>query len=576
MIKNLSFPKTSLGLALFLFGLAFLIVAALFSNADYADYLLTAGTRDLSWGPTLFRTLLVFHGGLLVAFSLMTPMVGGEDGAEGADNSKRFALSPKVIGALILMSVLGLILRLWNLGTDLWIDEVFTLLDFVRKPLGDIVTSFPSQNQHMLFSILARISTIIFGESAWSVRLPSVLFGIGSIWAFFFLCRRLLDTREALLGSALMTVSYHHIWFSQNARGYMGLLLFTLLATWCWFVALENNKVGWWLGYAASIVLGMWVHPTMAFVVAAHVLVHFVLFAKPDLGGDRLSPSPERRAGIRPFAAWLLSVTVTLQLYALAMPEFLAVGLHEESRDSEWTNPIWVLTESLRSLSIGFSGIAIVLCGGAFVAFGWVMLFRRNRRAAVLMVLPAFLAGGTMLLLGHNIWPRFFFFSMGFGLLIVIHGAMELPKAVLAYLRSSSETSISASRIGVGFALLLILVSLLTLPKNYALPKQSFSAAKNYVETHRSPGDRFVAVSLAGIVYGEYLTPFWPVAKTGPELETLQEGRGRVWLVYTLPIEVKAFRPELWSMIENDYEIVQVFPGTLNGGEVFVCQRKIN
>jgi hypothetical protein len=39
---------------------------------------------------------------------------------------------------------------------------------------------------------------------------------------------------------------------------------------------------------------------------------------------------------------------------------------------------------------------------------------------------------------------------------------------------------------------------------------------------------------------------------------------------------VKAFRPELWSMIENDYEIVQVFPGTLNGGEVFVCQRKIN
>jgi hypothetical protein len=257
-----------------------------------------------------------------------------------------------------------------------------------------------------------------------------------------------------------------------------------------------------------------------------------VLLAKPNLSGDRpLSPSPERRVGIRPFAAWLLSVTVTLQLYALAMPEFLAVGLHEESRDSEWTNPIWVLTESLRSLSIGFSGIAIVLCGGAFVAFGWVMLFRRNRRAAVLMVLPAFLAGGTMLLLGHNIWPRFFFFSMGFGLLIVIHGAMELPKAVLAYLRSSSETSISASRIGVGFA---------------------------------------------GIVYGDYLTPFWPVAKTGPELETLQEGSGRVWLVYTLPIEVKAFRPELWSMIENDYEIVQVFPGTLNGGEVFVCQRKIN
>ncbi len=29
-------------------------------------------------------------------------------------------------------------------------------------------------------------------------------------------------------------------------------------------------------------------------------------------------------------------------------------------------------------------------------------------------------------------------------------------------------------------------------------------------------------------------------------------------------------------MIERDYEVVQVFPGTLNGGEVFVCQKRIN
>ncbi len=63
----------------------------------------------------------------------------------------------------------------------------------------------------------------------------------------------------------------------------------------------------------------------------------------------------ERKAGLRPIITWLLSVTVTLQLFALALPEFLAVGLHEESKESEWTHPLWVITESLKSLSIGFA-----------------------------------------------------------------------------------------------------------------------------------------------------------------------------------------------------------------------------
>jgi hypothetical protein len=552
-----------------------IIVAVVISNGAYGHLFLGREGADLNWGPTLFRLLLIIHGALLVTFGLRlrkSISVVEEIQTVKVDRAKR--VSPVVIGTLLALSIIALVLRLWNLNSDLWIDEVLTLLDFVRRPIGEILTSFPSQNQHMLFSVLARASVNVFGESPWALRLPSVLFGVGSIWAFFFLCRSLLSTREALLGSALLTVSYHHIWFSQNARGYMGLLLFTLMATWCWFEALKANEWRWWMGYTASVVFGMWVHPTMAFVVAAHGLVHLTLLAVPRLSGE--NNSLERRAGLRPFAAWMLSVTVTLQLYALALPEFLAVGLHEESKNSEWTNPFWVVTESLRSLSIGFAGIAVVLAGGAFVAFGWVCLFRTNRRAAVLMVLPAALAGGTMLALGHNLWPRFFFFSMGFGLMIVIHGAVRLPEVVGNWFRSIKQRSLITRFAGVGICLLIIAVSLTTVSKNYALPKQNFSGAKTYVESHMSPGDRIVAVSLAGVVYGRYLTPYWPVAKTDQELEPIQQADQNVWLVYTIPIEIKAFRPELWRKIETDYEIVQVFPGTLNGGEVFVCRKRTN
>lgn len=571
------FLRRFASLILVLVGATMLLFAVSISNGTYASVLLGRPSAALSWGPSLFRLLLCLHGVLLVSLGLYESKLhhrAGKSRVTGPKRSER--ITPIVLSILLALSVLALILRLWNLNSDLWIDEVLTLLDFVRKPLGEIVVSFPSQNQHMLFSILARISTNIFGENPWALRLPSVLFGVISIWAFFFMCRSLLNTGTALFGSTLLTVSYHHIWFSQNARGYMGLLLFTLLATWCWLEGIRSNERRWWIGYTASVVLGMWIHPTMAFVVAAQGLVHLVLLAAPGLSGDKdVGASPERRAGWRPFASWLLSITVTLQLYALALPEFLSVGLHEESKNSEWTNPVWVISESFKSLSIGFAGMAVVLVGGAFVAFGWTSLFRTNRRAAVLLVLPAILAGGTMVLLGHNIWPRFFFFSMGFGLMIVIHGAMRLPEALgtwVGWLRVRPSLTKYA---GVGACLLIIAASLATVSRNYALPKQNYSGAKNYVETNFAPGDKLIAVSLAGVVYGSYLTPHWPVAKTDSDLEPLQAHQN-VWLVYTLSPEIKAFHPEMWRRIETDYEIVRVFPGTLSGGEVFVCRRKTN
>jgi mannosyltransferase len=431
------------------FGLILVCLAVAVSSESYSTILLGGNSKDLSWGPMLFRVLLLFHGVLLIAVGVIWNKISAAKSEKqefGLVNETQ-KIGGFALATMVFLSIVGFILRLWNLNSDLWVDEVLTLVGYARKPFGEIWTSFPDQNQHMLYSFLAHTSFEIFGESVWVLRLPSVLFGVGSIWAMFFLCRRLLGVKEALLASALMTFSYHHVWFSQNARGYMGLLFFTLFATWFWFEALEKNRWGWWLAYSTAIVLGMWVHMTMAFVVAAHGLVYLAMLLLPKFSGGA-----ERKAGIRPWAAWVLSVTVTLQLYALALPEFLRVGLHEESKNSEWTNPIWVLTETIQNLSIGFAGIAVVICGGAFVAFGWLSLLRKNLRAAFLMILPPIFAGSLMLALGHNLFPRFFFFAMGFGLIIVIHGAIELPKLIANYIPALKENKFVTSYAQLRFA----------------------------------------------------------------------------------------------------------------------------
>jgi hypothetical protein len=275
--------------------------------------------------------------------------------------------------------------------------------------------------------------------------------------------------------------------------------------------------------------------------------------------------------------SWLLCASLTLQLHALALPEFLRSGLHEVSLPSEWTNPLWVIAESLRSLRIGFSGIVVVLCGGAMVCVGWLSLLRRDWRAAIALVAPAALAGGFMLALGHNLWPRFFFFSMGFGLLIVVRGAMETPQLLARLIGKWRSRWAARGRwveaAGVALVCLIIAASAATLPRNYRLPKQDFSGARDYVEQHRQPGDAVVAVGLAGMDYGRYFAPHWSSPDTRAELEAIRQSHETVWLVYTLPIEIKAYRPDIWGIIERDFEIVKIFPGTLGGGEVYVCRR---
>lgn len=555
-------PIALLAIGVILVGFAWLV-----ENGDLERALVSDPSRSLEWGPTLFRAVLAFHGLLLILTAivwrrrLLAARHASLRSAGAEENSSQSTTRTQWL-ALCGLSVLALALRLWNLNTDLWYDEIVTLLDFVRPSLGDIVTSFPSQNQHMLYSVLAHISINVFGESAWALRMPSVVFGVASLWALFLLGRRIIGAREALLACALLTVSYHHIWFSQNARGYMGLMFFSTIATWLWLEAQERDGWLWWFGYAAALSLGMWLHMTMAFVALAHAVFYLFGVARG------------KRIHWRLLVAWALFASLTIQLHALTLPEFLRVALHEVSLESEWTNPLWVVTESLRSFQIGFAGIAVLLCGVTMFVAGWLSLVRANVQTGVLMVLPALLASSTMLLLGHNLWPRFFFFSIGFAVLIAVHGAVRMPGLVFSRLKPLRAREGLGLGAGLALASFMIFASILTVPTCYALPKQDFTGARDYVEHNRRQGDAVVSVGLAGGAYGRYFALHWLVAETEAELTAIEHKYETVWLVYTIPIQVKAYCPEIWGEVERDYQVVKVFPGTLGGGEVYVCQRR--
>ena len=79
--------------------------------------------------------------------------------------------------------------RLYHADSGLWVDEITSVLDSFRLPLHKIAGAFPADNQHPLYSILARLSMLALGEAAWTVRLPAVLFGAVSVPALYLLGR---------------------------------------------------------------------------------------------------------------------------------------------------------------------------------------------------------------------------------------------------------------------------------------------------------------------------------------------------------------------------------------------------
>ena len=375
----------------------------------------------LETGVMMLHVLLVVDAALLLVLAARMRIPLGERSTMSAGAGTADVRTWEVWALIGLLALAGA-LRFIGLNGDLWMDEVFTLVNYVQPGLGTVVGDFTDDNQHALYSLSSWLTIRLLGETPVALRLPALLFGLASIWATIRLGRRHIGIRQAWLAAILLAVSYHHIWFSQNARGYTILLCATLLATDLFLRALESGSARVWIAYAVTLAFGMWAHLTMVFFAAAHGLIAgAILLRAGTLGGKRADP------------LWALTLAgwLTLHVYALTIPQmldfFTQPGAGSMTAAVEWSEPIWLFNETVRNLGVGL-GLGWLGAGSAilFGAYGLLRVWRRDRLLTVAMLLPAVLGGLTMIGFGRSLWPRFFFNAFGFVALIAMSGAVGL------------------------------------------------------------------------------------------------------------------------------------------------------
>ncbi|HEX7447614.1 MAG TPA: hypothetical protein VF306_08720 [Pirellulales bacterium] len=106
-----------------------------------------------------------------------------------------------------------------KLNLDLWHDEIYTVITFVARGPGFIVTDYSLANNHVFYSLVLwpfyRIS-----DSDLMLRLPSLMFTIATLALVFRLALRRLGLVAAVLATTLLGLNQMFLIHTIQVRGY--------------------------------------------------------------------------------------------------------------------------------------------------------------------------------------------------------------------------------------------------------------------------------------------------------------------------------------------------------------------
>ncbi|MCK4794617.1 MAG: glycosyltransferase family 39 protein [Desulfobacteraceae bacterium] len=278
---------------------------------------------------------------------------------------KRTIANKTVLILLVSILMLASVLRFYGLANQsLYNDELSSWLRSSYGDLSTVIDRAAHRDVHPpAYHILLYFVEKYIGDSETALRFPSALAGVLSVFAMFLVGARLYSYREGLIASAFMAVFWCPIYYSQEARAYSLVLLFTLLTTYFWLSLLkslaESVKPSAYtiFGYILMAVLCSYLHYFGVYIVGLQGLGALFFFIR-------------RRKAFVYMAMIYFAVLLLYSPWLPSMYRHLSMG------------PIYIKLQN-----------NIILTGGYYLYF----LFNRS------LVLPCLALGMYLFLLVHSL-----------------------------------------------------------------------------------------------------------------------------------------------------------------------------
>jgi mannosyltransferase len=183
---------------------------------------------------------------------------------EAADSRARRALGTREL--IVVLTLLGAALRFSTLNVQsIWQDEAATLILVHRGLAGTLSHLAASESNPPLYYVLVWAWTRVFGAGPLGFRTFSALVGSATIPAMYFAGRQ-ISTRVGVWAAVLTTVNPAMYYYSQEARNYGLLVLFSAIAYALWLRALREPSARRLTQWACVSALALLTHYFAVFV----------------------------------------------------------------------------------------------------------------------------------------------------------------------------------------------------------------------------------------------------------------------------------------------------------------------
>lgn len=361
------------------------------------------------------------------------------------------------------------LLRLININQSLAIDELLTIRDYVSKGFSWILLTYREPNNHILNSLLARTSTLVFGRHNWAYKFPSFLLSLWAVALIFRLGRLWFDDHTALAASALLGGSFYHILYSTQARGYSGMTTATLLALVSFTLAWREDKNKDWVILGVALAMGCYFLPFTLFPYLGCLICGIYLY---------------HDSWINPWKFLITFAGVAVAVLLLYLPLWGQMeGIYRYRTGYDFLSKLFLwFVAGYFSAGPTFAPATIVYF--VFFLLGLWYLKDWPKRAGVVLFFIIPVVALKYIIQPIWLFTRFFIFLLPLFLLIVAYGLKNLLK----------------HRLWIGVVVLLLL-NVPILSKYYRTEILPSEEVIKYIHGHAKPGEWIVGTGFTRLTY---------------------------------------------------------------------------